>query len=56
MTMINECKIFNCDKKHGNHCCFYCSDKKKCKNRCLNHPNKCKLLVSLENKEGKHDS
>ena len=36
------CKIFNCDLKHGNQCCFYCKEKERCKNPCENNPDKCK--------------
>lgn len=35
----HRCKIFYCDHRKGNYCCFDCP--KKCKNRCLNNPNKC---------------
>ena len=34
-----ECKLFNCDKKHGNYCCYYCDQQ--CENRCLNDPSAC---------------
>lgn len=57
LNTIPKCKQFNCDKMHVNYCCFYCSDKMRCKNRCLNHPGKCKLFVAAETKkEVKYDS
>lgn len=36
-----RCKIFNCDKVHRNQCCTMCPRRGKCKNPCLNHPDRC---------------
>lgn len=38
-----KCRLFNCDRKHGNFCCEDCEDKQsgKCKNPCLNGPLRC---------------
>ena len=38
---VMYCKIFNCDKRRGNYCCYYCPQKKECKNPCRNRPKKC---------------
>ena len=38
-VLTKQCEIFNCDKKHGNFCCFYCD--KSCSNRCMNSPDVC---------------
>ena len=48
-----NCKLFNCDKKHGNQCCSYCKDKEKCRNPCQNTPTKCGQLKEQE-KEKSH--
>lgn len=45
---IPKCKQFNCDKLHGNYCCFYCIKKDGCKNHCLNTPEKCNLAVPID--------
>jgi len=39
-----RCSIFNCDKKHMNQCCALCPDLRRCKNPCLNHPDRCGKL------------
>ena len=39
-----RCSIFNCDKKHMNQCCALCPDVGRCKNPCLNHPDRCGKL------------
>lgn len=36
-----RCVIFNCDHCRGNICCTYCINKSKCKNPCLNNPQRC---------------
>ena len=36
-----HCKIFNCDRKHGNICCADCINRASCKNPCLNNPQLC---------------
>lgn len=46
------CDIFFCDKKRERHCCYYCEDKKKCSNPCLNNPDACgKHFIQGEEKE-----
>ena len=45
--MINaKCRLFNCDKKHKNQCCYFCDRRGKCKNPCLNNPQKCGTAYS----------
>ena len=40
--MVNaKCLLFNCDKKHKHQCCYYCDGFEKCRNHCLNNPQKC---------------
>lgn len=36
-----RCKLFNCDKLHRHQCCAHCSLRGRCKNPCLNSPEKC---------------
>ncbi len=36
-----HCKIFNCDRWHGNICCMDCINRTSCKNHCLNNPERC---------------
>lgn len=36
-----SCSTFYCDIRGGRYCCAFCPDP--CKNRCLNHPDRCKL-------------
>lgn len=38
---FRSCQIFNCDQMRGNICCAYCVKKVKCKNPCLNNPQRC---------------
>lgn len=40
------CMIFNCDRRHGNFCCYDCGYRTtkgafRCKNPCQNTPGKC---------------
>ena len=40
------CMIFNCDRRHGNYCCYDCGYRtmkgpSRCKNPCHNVPGKC---------------
>ena len=42
------CMIFNCDRRHGNFCCYDCGYRtmkgsSRCKNPCRNTPGKCGL-------------
>ena len=36
-----KCLLFNCDKKRKHQCCYYCDGLEKCRNHCLNNPQKC---------------
>lgn len=36
-----RCKIFNCDKVHKHMCCARCPRRSRCKNPCLNSPERC---------------
>lgn len=38
------CEVFMCDHRGDRFCCHDCKDKEKCKNPCLNHPDRCGLL------------
>lgn len=42
--MERRCKIFNCDRKHGNICCTDCVNLASCKNPCFNNPDICGQL------------
>lgn len=44
------CMIFHCDKRRNRYCCFYCSDKDRCDNPCLNDPDKCGKAFEKEKK------
>lgn len=50
MTQNPMCSVFNCDHKHGNHCCAHCDVYHKCKSHCLNDPDKCGLSVEKTRK------
>ena len=43
--IIVNCSIFSCDKNHSNQCCATCLDKHKCRNHCLNSPDKCRCAT-----------
>lgn len=49
------CKIFNCDRRHGNFCCADCGYKRNgnCKNPCLNGPERCNCVAEPETKKPK---
>lgn len=36
-----RCKIFNCDKVRKSQCCAGCPRRSRCKNPCLNSPERC---------------
>lgn len=36
-----HCKIFNCDRRHGNICCADCINLASCRNPCFNQPEIC---------------
>ena len=38
-----KCKQFYCDTMRERTCCYECPTRKKCKNPCLNSPDKCGL-------------
>lgn len=50
VQMTKECEIFNCDKKRGNYCCYYCE--KQCDNRCINNPEKCGQYMKSQKWDG----
>ena len=49
-TNPRMCKIFNCDRRHGNFCCADCGYKRNgnCKNPCLNGPERCNCVAEPE--------
>ncbi|MEF2919306.1 MAG: hypothetical protein U0O22_02415 [Acutalibacteraceae bacterium] len=47
VNVTKQCEIFNCDKKHGNYCCYYC--KEGCDNRCKNDPSCCGMFMKPQN-------
>ncbi len=49
--MIYKCEIFHCDKRGDRYCCHYCDRKEKCKNPCLNHPERCGKAFEQEEKQ-----
>lgn len=64
-TIPRYCKIFNCDRRHGNYCCEDCGYKANgnCKNYCQNGPNRCgqvnerkQVLSNNEDWSGRHKS
>lgn len=54
-TTPRMCKIFNCDRRHGNFCCADCVYKRNgnCKNPCLNGPERCNCVAEPETKKPK---
>lgn len=40
------CNIFNCDKRHGSYCCADCPQRDKCRNPCLNSPERCGQVMA----------
>lgn len=42
-NIVRICELFNCDRRHGNFCCYDCGYKRtgRCSNPCLNDPTKC---------------
>ncbi len=51
-----RCSIFNCDKVRGHQCCALCSRRGRCKNPCLNHPDRCGQLRADTLKEAATDA
>ena len=48
----HRCVQFNCDRRKGPFCCFYCGYREKnCKNFCQNSPAKCGLIDNGKNKK-----
>lgn len=45
-----ECVLFYCDKKRRQLCCRDCTEKR-CRNKCLNSPDKCGLYGEKEEDE-----
>lgn len=37
----HKCEIFNCLRRGGKYCCYYCANKGSCSNPCLNYPDRC---------------
>ena len=46
MNRALRCAIFYCDHMRINICCSACGYNGKCKNRCLNDPDKCECTVT----------
>lgn len=47
-----KCKIFNCDRRHGNYCCAECGYRGRgCKNHCQNTPDRCNCVVVPKEKK-----
>ena len=40
--MTRYCNIFYCDHKRDFVCCASCQSRGRCRNRCLNHPDRCR--------------
>ena len=45
------CRLFNCDRRHGNVCCADCGFRPKCRNSCQNEPEKCGCVKGAEEDE-----
>lgn len=43
-----ECRIFKCDKHNYHKCCYYCEDKHKCDDHCLNAPSLCGQYITRD--------
>lgn len=43
-----RCKIFNCDRRRGSYCCYYCEKQVYCRNYCQNNPAVCKQSYDKE--------
>ena len=43
-----ECRIFKCDKHDYHKCCYYCEDKHKCDDHCLNMPSLCGQYITRD--------
>lgn len=50
IQVTKECNLFNCDKRHGNYCCHYCTEK--CHNACLNDPSCCDQYMKPKKHKG----
>lgn len=46
----HKCEIFNCLRRGGKYCCFYCSNKGRCTNPCLNNPERCGKIIDSKTK------
>lgn len=44
----HKCEIFRCRRRRSKYCCFYCPQKGKCENHCLNHPERCGQMYEVE--------
>lgn len=41
--MKRYCNVFFCDRRREYLCCATCQSRGRCRNRCLNHPDRCGL-------------
>lgn len=49
MADVRMCKVFYCDARGDRYCCRDCLGYEVCANRCLNHPNRCRLVQGGNN-------
>lgn len=40
-----KCQLFYCELMRERRCCYYCSLRPRCKNQCLNGPERCGQAV-----------
>ena len=43
-----RCKLFYCDKVKDSRCCAFCKFGTKCSNPCINNPEKCGQILTME--------
>lgn len=48
------CQIFDCGKRGGNPCCCECHLREKCRDVCLNSPERCGQAMKEKVRERKH--
>ena len=51
--MRRYCNVFYCDKRREYLCCATCQSRGRCRNRCLNHPDRCLLEDVKRREDGK---
>lgn len=50
-----RCKLFYCDRVKDSRCCASCSYRTRCTNPCINKPEKCGQMLTMEvSNETKH--